>query len=529
MAEIQLQNCTFYYSDFYKPVFENLSITIDTGWKLGLIGRNGRGKTTLLRLIHGELSPCSGSVKHTGVVEMFPYSVDEKYTLVMDVMKENIGGMKSLEEEMEETDVADEKQMPRYSSLLEQYLDSGGYELESKIKKELYLMGLSEDLLDREYESLSGGEKTKIQIIILFLRKAEYILLDEPTNHLDAAGKQYLAEYLRKKKGFLIVSHEKEFLDTVVDHILAINKCSVELEQGNFSTWQENKEKRELFESRTRDRLIREVKQLERRAEAARSWAGVANQQKYAFRTCARTNGSKAFMLRAKNAEMKVEADLEKKKQLLKNYEKHQELIIEQGQRGSDTLLYARHLSFGYGGPFVIRDLSFSVERGDCIWIRGRNGCGKSTLLKLLSGELEPAEGSIDLRYGVRIAVIHQEPVWERGALGELVTDKDQLERIQQLCKTFDLSHEVLKRPIETYSSGERKKIEIARCFADQNQIILMDEPLNYMDTYFKQQMEEAILKFKPSMIFVEHNAGFGEKIATKVLDMEKTGNCEPA
>lgn len=521
MAEIKLQDCSFHYSDFYKPVFENVNIIIDTQWRLGLIGRNGRGKTTLLHMLKGDLLPSSGVISNNKDIEMFPYTVDEKYSRVVDVMKENIGGVKTLEIEMEKKDLTDETQLAEYSNLLQKYLDLDGYEIESKIKKELYLMNLSENLLYRKYDSLSGGEKTKIQIIILFLRNAEYVLLDEPTNHLDTEGKQYLSEYLRRKKGFCVASHDSDFLDTVVDHILAINKSSVEIEKGNFSTWRENKKKRELFEMRTREKIIREIKQLERQAEEVRNWAGVANKQKYAFKSNARTNGAKAYMMRAKNAEIRVKNDLEKKKQLLKNYEKHQDLVIEQDNYNLNTLMYVKRLTFSYGDRPLLKDLSFIVERGDCVWIKGKNGCGKSTLLKILLGEIIPVKGSVDLQRDVSLTAIRQEPLLMKGCLRDYINNREQLERIQSLCKTFDLSHEVLERPIETYSSGEQKKIEIAKCFASKNQIIIMDEPLNYMDIYFKQQLEEAILKFKPTIVFVEHNIHFGEKIANKIISLD--------
>ena len=526
MARIQMENVTFYYQDYYKPVFENVTLSLSTDWRLGLIGRNGRGKTTLLRLLSGALEPCSGSIQRSVPAELFPYPADGRYQLVMDVMKETVAGLKTMEDEIEALgSAADAESMDRLQEVLCQYMEAEGYQMEGRIKKELFLMGLPERLLEREYLSLSGGEKTKLQIIMLFLRrnyvqKDGLVLLDEPTNHLDREGKSVLGEYLKKKKGFIIVSHERDFLDGVADHILSINKTSIELEKGNFTTWETNKTQKELFESRIRDKLLREVKQLESRSRESRGWAGEANKQKYPFKTNARTNGSQAYMRRAKRAEEKVQSDLAYKSQLLKNYEEARELPMEQGFTEETVLLGAEHLSFGYGKEPLIEDMSFTIEKGDRIWLKGKNGCGKSTLLKLLTGKLTPEEGSIFIPEGLKLSMASQEPVWNRGILKELVQDGKRRRKIEALCEIFDMDQRILERPVETYSSGECKKLEIARVLSEENHIILLDEPLNYMDIYFREQLEKAVLEFEPTLLFVEHDGRFGQNVANKVINM---------
>lgn len=526
MAQIQIENLTFYYKDYYNPVFENVTLNLSTDWRLGLIGRNGRGKTTLLRLLNGSLEPCRGCIRTQALPELFPCPVDERYTLVLDVMKESIAGLKTMEVEMEALgERSDEESTDRLQTILCQYMEAQGYQMESLIRRELFLMRLEEALLSREYASLSGGEKTKLQIIMLFLRKNVLqrdglVLLDEPTNHLDRRGKEILRGYLQRKKGFIIVSHEREFLDAVTDHILSINKTSIGLEKGNFSSWEKNKEQREQFELRTRERLLQEVKQLQRRSEQTRDWAAVANRQKYAFATNARTNGARAYMRQAKRSEEKIRSDLAFKAELLKNYEEVGELALEQEDTQETVLLEVKELCFGYGKKPLIGELSFCVAKGDRIWLKGENGCGKSTLFRLIMGALKPQAGSIFLPEEVKIAMACQEPVWSRGLLGELEKDRERRRKIEALCEIFDLKRALLERPIETWSSGECKKLELARILSLKNQIILLDEPLNYTDVYFRRQLEEAVLESEPTLMFVEHDGDFGRKVANRVIEM---------
>ena len=251
MAQIIINNMSFYYKEYYEPIFENVNLNLDSNWKLGLIGRNGRGKTTLLRLIHGELLPDKGKVIKSMKTEFFPFPMVLNYKKTIDVIKENIGGLKTLEDNLEDLEC------------LQKYIDLDGYQMESRILKELNLMNLSESLLDRDYNTLSGGEKTKINLLTLFLKSNVFILLDEPTNHLDIEGKRIIANYLKRKTGFIVVSHDRNFLDTVCDHILSINKKSINIEKGNYSTWLKNKELVEQYEFRTKEKLEKEILSLE--------------------------------------------------------------------------------------------------------------------------------------------------------------------------------------------------------------------------------------------------------------------------
>lgn len=525
MAKITLNQMSYYYTDFYNPVYENINLMIKTEWKLGLIGRNGRGKTTLLKLLTGELEPTAGKISIPVEVEYFPYNHECGYTLTRDIIKENVGKLKSMEDTMEAIISAnDESRFDEYSILQDKYLELDGYEMESKILKEMDDMNLDKALLDREFVTLSGGEKTRIMLLTLFLRKQPFVLLDEPTNHLDEEGKAAVISYLQKKKGFIVVSHDRAFLDQVIDHVISINKKDITIEKGNYSSWKANKDKKEEYELRTRERLEEEIAQLERSAKVSRTWAEIGNMQRYQFAGNGRANGVETYMKQAKRSEARVQDHIEQKKQLLQNYEEVKSLVMHQREDIEEKcLIKIKELSFKYedDSKYLIKGFNYEVHTGDRIWVKGKNGAGKSTLLKILNGKL-PNE-AIEYADGLEIAMVAQEPVWKTGYIKEGFEDTVQsvvYQRFLELCDHFELPEDFLERPLETYSSGELKKVNIARTLAEEHHIILFDEPLNYMDTYFSEQLEQAILKYQPTIIFVEHDCYFGEKIATKIIQL---------
>lgn len=520
MSKIIMNEMHYHYTDYFKPIFSGVNLILDTDWRLGLIGRNGRGKTTFLRLLQGELIPDRGVIKTSVRTEYFPYPYQTTYTRTLDVIKENIGNLKSMEDKMDEIlNRNEEKFFDLYQNILETYIQADGYEMESRIKKELHQMDLPEELLARDFNLLSGGERTKMLIISLFLRKNTFVLLDEPTNHLDLAGKRTLSGYLKQKKGFILVSHDRQFLDEVTDHILAINKADITLTKGNYSDWKDNKDKSELFEFRTKARLEKEILNLEKRAVTNRNWAAIAEKEKNPYATNNRGNSSRAakFMRQAKASELAVQNNIREKKQLLKNYEVAKELVVNQNNHESFQLVTIDNLTFGYDGVDVLKDFSLQIHSGDRIWIRGRNGSGKSTLLKLIGGQL-PSE-QISYSENLIISESYQEPEFGTKFLQADYNDKFN-DRWRDLCACLDVEADTFNRPFETLSSGERKKADIARALAGENQLLLLDEPLNFTDVYFREQLEKAILIYTPTIVFVEHDEKFGYRIATRIIEL---------
>lgn len=512
MGKIRIENMDFAYKGCYTPVFTKVSLTFDTDWKLGLIGRNGRGKTTLLKLINGQLEPDAGYVKKDVNTEIFPYKYDGNYRITMDVIKECIGNLRNMEEKLEEADV------------LEVYLELDGFAVEGKIKREAKKIGLKEDTLERNFATLSEGEKAKALMIALFLRPNTFVLMDEPTNHLDEKGRNEVISYLKKKKGFIIISHDRSFIDEVANHIVSINKSNIELEKGNYSTWKNNAMMREEFEWRTSENLVREIASMEKHAVKKREWAAVANTQKYPFTSNARTNGTQAYMAQAKRAEQKVREDIAKKKTLLRNMEIAKDLTFIQDEAEEEWLLRVEDLTFGYEkGDTLLEGISFQLKVHDALWIRGANGCGKSTLLKLLTGEIP--NGYVLYNGEVSFSILSQTFGLDgimsgKEFLKKQAESKEEYEESLRLCEAFDIMETLLEKSCATYSSGEGKKIVLAAMLSKKNHIIIFDEVLNFMDVMFREQLEAAILKLQPTMMFVEHDVTFGERIANAVLEL---------
>lgn len=519
MSQIIINEMSYYYTDFYHPVFEKISLNLDTDWKTGLIGRNGRGKTTLLKLLCGELEPSAGRIALPAPVSLFPYSYGGEYTNTLDVVKEMAGGIRTLELAL--ADAMEHEETERYFELLEQYQSMDGYCAESNIYRDAGLMQLDPRLFGQDFATLSGGERTRMTILALFLRGEGYVLLDEPTNHLDFAGKQALTAYLKKKKGFLVVSHDSRFLNEVTDHILSINKTDLTLEQGNYAAWKRNVLQKEKYELRTRQRLEQEIGQLSRQSAENRKWADLGNPQKYHFKSNARTNGTRAYMRQAKRAESHIRENIEEKKLLLRNLEQAEDLAILQERFGEeDYMLNAEGLCFSYGDTCrpLFQDFSIRIAAGERVWLRGRNGAGKSTLLRLLCGEIPCAH--VQYAENLRIAAAFQEPKWTRGDVRTMFEMEDQYEKFLEFCRLFDLPEDFTLRPLETLSSGELKKIDIARALSAENQLLFLDEPLNYMDTLFRQQLADALLECDVTAVFVEHDEEFGYAACTRIVEL---------
>lgn len=244
MSLINVLNLTFGYDGGYENIFEEVSFQIDTDWRLGFTGRNGRGKTTFLKLLMGELE-YKGSISASVEFEYFPYTAGEDYELTADIVEGIAGGYQHWE-----------------------------------LVKELNVLEAEEEILYRPFGTLSNGEQTKVLLAAMFLKENSFLLIDEPTNHLDMRGRELVSSYLSGKKGFILVSHDRRFLDGCIDHVLSINKSNIEIQKGNFSSWIENKERRDSFEIAENAKLKKEVKRLEAAAKEKIRWADIAENRK---------------------------------------------------------------------------------------------------------------------------------------------------------------------------------------------------------------------------------------------------------
>ena len=347
MSQINVNNLTFSYSNDFDYIFKDVSLTIDTDWKLGFIGRNGRGKTTFLKLLSGNLE-YSGIITKTVEVDYFPYTIDDKSKNAIDVV---------------------EKIYPNFELW--------------KLNREFNLLKIDSEVLYRPFNSLSAGEQVKTILAVLFLKENNFLLIDEPTNHLDLIGRKIVSEYLNTKKGFILVSHDRQFLDNCIDHILTINKTDIKVEKGNFSSWEINKSRQDNFEINKNEKLKSEISHLKDAAKQKSDWSFATEKSKYGKSDSPKKDrgyiGHKAakVMKSSKVIEEHKEKAIMEKSQLLKNIEEMQMLKIYPQNYHSKKIIDVKNLSISYENVIVFDNLSFSVDRGDRVAIRGKNGSGK--------------------------------------------------------------------------------------------------------------------------------------------------------
>ncbi len=357
MSQIYVNDLTFGYTTSYDLIFEHVSFQLDTDWKLGFVGRNGRGKTTFLRLLMGAYD-YQGTITSPVSFSYFPFEVEDEAKVTLSVIKDTIAPYTQWEQEMEQCLMQDhsEESLDRYGKLQELYLAHDGYVIEELIEKELGKLRVGTELLSRPYHTLSYGERTKLMLAALFLKKNNFLLIDEPTNHLDMEGRATLAEYLGGKGGFILVSHDRNFLDRCIDHVLSINRTDIEVQKGNYSTWWVNKERRDHYELNKNEQLKKEIIVLSDAAKRAKGWSDQVEAGKigsHAFDRGAIGHKAAKMMKRAKAIESRKLDAIEEKKGLLKNIEEPEDLKINLLPFSGRRMMEAEDLSLYFDGRRV--------------------------------------------------------------------------------------------------------------------------------------------------------------------------------
>ena len=443
MSIIQVTDLTFCYEGSYDNIFENVSFQIDTDWRLGLTGRNGRGKTTLLRLLQGKY-PYQGTIHASVGFDYFPFDVPDAAQCPMELLEHIC------------------PEVPQWRFL-----------------RELAPLEVAEDALYRPFSTLSGGEQSKLLLAMLFSRENRFLLIDEPTNHLDRTGRELVSRYLSGKKGFLLVSHDRAFLDGCVDHILSINRSGIDIQRGNFSSWYENKARQDAFELSQNQQLKKEIGRLQEAARQSSAWADKVEGSKIG-KNSAKVKGiadamggrayigeqSRRMQQRRKNLERRQQTAIAEKSALLKNIENNEVLKLRPLTHYAQRLAALREVSIDYGGGAVCSGVSFTVTQGDAAGY----GLDESLFLTILR------------------------------KLG--------FERVQ------------FEKDMGDYSAGQKKKVLLARSLCQSAHLYVWDEPLNYIDVLSRIQIEELLLTFRPTLLFVEHDCVFCEKIATKTVEL---------
>ncbi|MBS6641219.1 MAG: ABC-F type ribosomal protection protein [Clostridiaceae bacterium] len=489
MSMIEISNLTFAYDGSYDNIFENVSLRLDTDWRLGLVGRNGRGKTTLLNLLQHKYE-YRGTIRADVPFDYFPFAIP-------DPDKDAIGVIEDVQ--------------PYYEYW--------------QLAREMHRLDLSDEMLYRPFRSLSGGEQVRLLLALLFARDNRFLLIDEPTNHLDAEARALVADYLKTKRGFLLVSHDRAFLDSCVDHILSINKANIELQKGNFSSWFANKERQDAFEQAENDRLRADIRRLDEAARRAARWSDKTESEKHVRNSGLRPDrgyiGHKSakMMQRAKSIEARRLDAAEEKAGLLHNIERADDLKLHPLAYRAETLAELTDVTVQYGDAPVVEGVRLTVHRGARIALTGRNGSGKSSLLKLIAGQDIPHTGTVRLGSGMIVSYVPQDASFLSGSLSDYA-EACGIDRTLffAILRKLDFARVQFEKDMADYSAGQKKKVLLARSLCEQAHLYLWDEPLNYIDVFSRMQIEQLLTAYQPTLLFVEHDRAFCDKIATETV-----------
>ena len=395
-----------------------------------------------------------------------------------------------------------------------------------EIIKELNLLKAKPEILYQSFHLLSGGEQVKILLISLFLKSNHFLLIDEPTNHLDSQTKNHLVEYLKKKKGFIVVSHDRNFLDEIVNHIISINNTNIEIQKGNFSSWQENKNAQDSFEFTQNEKLKKEIHRLEIASKNTANWSDKTEKSKFNTTNSGSSIdrgyvGHKAakMMKKSKVMEKRTEKAIEEKSSLLKNIDRNDSLKIVPLEIKQNLLVLANDFQIKYNHKPIFKPISFEIKNGDRIAIIGKNGIGKSSILKLLIGSQMDYQGNFKIANDLKISYVSQSTENLKGNLKEFaIQNKIEESIFKAMLSKMGFSKLEFDKKIQEMSEGQKKKVLVAKSISESANLYIWDEPLNYIDILTRIQIEEVILKQKPTLIFVEHDEIFVKKVATKVV-----------
>ena len=487
MSMIKVENLTFSYPTSYDLIFDNVSFQIDTDWKLGFVGRNGRGKTTFLNLLLGNYE-YSGKIISNVQFDYFPYPVSDEKKQTEELLRE-------------------------VCPLAEKW----------ELMKEFSYLDVEAEVLWRSFETLSKGEQTKVLLAALFLNEGHFLLIDEPTNHLDTDARKKVAEYLKKKNGFILVSHDRRFLDECVDHILSINRTNIEVQAGNFSSWMENFERQQESEQVQKERLKKDIHRLQKSAKRSETWSNRVEASKIGAADKGYVGHKSAKMMkRSKTIEKRRQKAIEEKSQLLKNAETADILKMKPLMYHTNTLASFSEVEVRYEDRTICSPVTFNIQSGDRVFIEGKNGSGKSSLLKLLMGDLIEHNGRVTVGSGLVISYVPQDTSYLAGTLADF-SEKNNLDEslFKAVLRKLDFDRIQFEKDMKEFSGGQKKKVLIAKSLCEQAHLYVWDEPLNFIDVYSRLQIEKLIEEFSPTMLFVEHDLAFRDAIATKIIKMQ--------
>ena len=499
-----------------KKILDGLTFQVDSGERVGLLGKNGCGKTTLLRILTGQLDWDEGEVvlppdKRVGLISQIPV-YPAGYT-VEDVLDTAFRPLREMEEEMEQLAARMERGedpalLRRYDQLTAAFEAGGGYDTDTRKNKVCSGLQIGPGMREQLFDRLSGGEKTRVNLGRLILEGTDILLLDEPTNHLDLKATEWLEEYLDKFKGtVLAVSHDRWFLDRVVDRVIEIQEGKAEFYSGNYSFYVVEKERRYQEKLKQYEKEQAKIQQLEKAAEQLRIWA---------------YSGNDKIFKRAQSMEKRIE-----RMRTTDRPTRERKMEVRFGEREfrGDEVLTIKGLSKSFGQRALFSGVDLEVVGGERIALLGDNGTGKSTLIKILMGEEGPDEGKIRMGPTVKIGylpqIIHFDHP-ERSLLDTMLYELDcTAQTARNRLASFKFRGEDVFKPVSALSGGEQSRLRLCMLMDEKINLLILDEPTNHLDIQSREWIEEAVEEYEGNLLFVSHDRYFIDRFATRVWVLE--------
>lgn len=495
-------------------LLDGLSFQIDTGERVGLLGPNGCGKTTLLRILTGVMDYDEGDIaiapgKRMGLISQIPV-YPAGYT-VEDVLETAFESLHKMEREMEEISnrmaagETDEALLSRYDKLAAAYQAGGGYETETEKNKVCNGLSIPGEMRTRLFDQLSGGEKTRVNLGRLILEDTDILLLDEPTNHLDLRATEWLEEYLEKFKGtVLTVSHDRYFLDKVISRVIEIQDGKAEFYSGNYSFYAVEKEKR----------YLERMRQYEKeQAEIARLNETVRRMHEHNTELLHK----RAFSIEKRIARMQTSNRPVK--------ERRMEVRFGEKEFRGDEVLSIRNLEKSFGDRKLFSGINLEVEGGERIALLGDNGTGKSTLLKILMGEEDADGGKLKLGPTIKIGYLPQIVHFshpERNLVDTMLYDLNcDAQTARDRLAAFKFRGEDVFKPVSALSGGEQSRLRLCMLMDSKINLLVLDEPTNHLDIQSREWIEEAVEEYEGNLLFVSHDRYFIDRFANRIWMLE--------
>lgn len=512
-------------------IFENVTFDIKEKEKIGLVGKNGVGKTTLMKIIYGLEEPTRGQVSkrkalRVGYLEQV-YSYSDNM-LTEDVLRLSFKDLYDLEDEMntlqktfdnlknEELD----KAIKRYSQLHDKYEAMGGYSIKEKLDKITIGLDISNSMLKSNFNTLSGGEKTRVVLGKILLENPDVLLLDEPSNHLDIKSIEWLEDYLKTYEGSaLIISHDRYFLDKVVDKIVELSFDGAYIYNGNYSKYVVQKELKFLKELKDYENQQKKIKRMEEQIKRYRIWGAMRDSDK--------------MYRRAKELEKRLEK-IDQLKKPIKD-KKIKSFSLSASERTGKIVIDVKDASKSFGEKILFKNVNFAVFYKDSIAILGENGTGKSTLIKMILNEMPLDNGEIRLGSKLNIGYLPQEISFENEeqSIIDYFTYKYNItigEARNELAKILFTDDDVFKR-ISNLSGGEKTRLKLLTLMYEKSNVLVLDEPTNHLDIDSRESLEEDLINYDGTIIFISHDRYFVDKVATRIAELEnkslKIYNCD--